>query len=43
MNGVLPEEEDCHDALEECFNLRDAYHPPDGSGLVDEDEGDIER
>lgn len=43
MNGVLPEAEDCHAALEECFNLRDAYHPPDGSGLVDDDDGDIDR
>eukprot|EP00980_Cylindrotheca_fusiformis_P027871 scaffold22560_cov135-Cylindrotheca_fusiformis.AAC.82 len=34
LNGVLPEAEDCHEALENCYNIRDAYQPPDGSGLV---------
>ncbi len=42
LNGVLPEAEDCQEALEGCFDLRDAYHPPDGSGLVDGDDGDID-
>lgn len=41
MNGVLPEAEDCHEALESCYNIRDIYQPPDGSGLV-ELEGDID-
>jgi hypothetical protein len=41
MNGVLPEAEDCQEALENCFNVRDAYLPPEGSGLV-EPEGDID-
>jgi hypothetical protein len=40
-NGVVPEAEDCHEALENCFNIRDTYQPPDGSGLV-EQEGDID-
>ena len=40
-NGVLPEAEDCQEALEGCFDLRDVYHPPDGSGLT-EDDGEID-
>ncbi len=31
--GALPEKEDCEDALAACFDLRDAYFPPEGSGL----------
>ena len=38
MNGVLPEREDCEEALEACLNKRDVYQPPDGSGLVENDE-----
>lgn len=37
MNGVLPEREDCEEALEACFNKRDVYQPPDGSGLAGDD------
>jgi len=33
-NGVLPEMEDCDEALEACFNKRDVYRPPSGSGLL---------
>ncbi len=32
-NGVLPELEDCEEALEACWNKRDVYMPPSGSGL----------
>lgn len=32
-NGVLPELEDCEEALESCWNKRDVYEPPLGSGL----------
>jgi len=35
-NGVLPELEDCEEALEECWNKRDVYEPPLGSGLGSE-------
>jgi hypothetical protein len=38
-NGVLPEKEDCLEALEYCLGLRDTYHPPEGSGLGDDEEG----
>ena len=41
LNEVLPEAEDCQDALEKCYDMRDAYLPPEGSGLV-EDDGDID-
>lgn len=37
-NGVLPELEDCEEALEACWNKRDVYHPPSGSGLVSEED-----
>jgi len=37
-NAVLPEAEDCEEALEACLSKRDVYHPPQGSGLVAEDE-----
>lgn len=33
INGVLPELEDCEEALEACWNKRDVYEPPLGSGL----------
>jgi len=43
VNDVLPEAEDCQEALEGCLNLRDVYHPPDASGLaVDDSDGDID-
>ena len=29
-NGVLPELEDCEEALEACWNKRDVYEPPSG-------------
>ncbi|KAG7368324.1 hypothetical protein IV203_031067 [Nitzschia inconspicua] len=28
LNGVLPELDDCEEALEGCFDKRDLYHPP---------------
>ena len=33
MQGLLPEGEDCQEALESCLDLRDTYMPPQGSGL----------
>ena len=36
MAGIVPEEEDCTDALEYCLNLRDTYEPP---MMFDEEEG----
>jgi len=30
MNGILPEAEDCEEALEYCLGIRDTYCPPDG-------------
>jgi hypothetical protein len=41
VNEVLPEEADCQEALEGCFDLRDIYQPPDGSGLVNGDDSDL--
>ncbi|CAB9497736.1 expressed unknown protein [Seminavis robusta] len=38
MTGTLPEVDDCDEALEQCWDLRDVYEPPNGSGL-DEGEG----
>lgn len=32
--GALPESEDCQEALSFMWDLRDAYQPPAGSGLV---------
>ena len=40
INGVLPEIEDCEEALATCLDIRDTYHPPDGSGLVEDDGGE---
>ena len=37
--GILPDAEDCAEALARCFDLRDLYAPPDGSGLVVNEEG----
>ena len=39
MQKILPEAEDCQEALEYSFDLRDIYHPPDGSGLGEDEEG----
>jgi hypothetical protein len=36
VNGVLPEMEDCEEALEACWNKRDVYLPSSGFGM-DED------
>jgi len=41
MSGLIPEKDDCEDALEYCRELVDVYEPPMGSGLVvGEDEND---
>ena len=40
MAGVIPEKDDCEEALEYCRELMDVYEPPLGSGLVGEDEND---
>jgi hypothetical protein len=34
-NGTLPEVDDCDEALERCWDLRDIYEPPRGSGLAE--------
>ena len=38
QQGVLPELEDCQDALEGLFDLQDVYRPPEGSGAVVEED-----
>jgi len=38
LNGVVPELEDCEEALEGCWNKRDVYEPPSGSGLRCEED-----
>jgi hypothetical protein len=40
MAGVIPEKDDCEEALEYCRELMDVYEPPLGSGLVGEDKND---
>jgi hypothetical protein len=40
-NGILPEMEDCQESLSSLWDLRDVYQPPEGSGLV-ADENDLE-
>ena len=40
MAGLAPEAEDTAEAVEACYEMRDAYEPPLGSGLLDDDEGD---
>ncbi|KAL7540696.1 hypothetical protein ACHAWF_006761 [Thalassiosira exigua] len=41
MAGIVPEKDDCEEALEYCRELVDVYEPPTGSGLiVGEDEND---
>ena len=42
MNAVLPELEDCEDALANHWDLVDLYHPPDGSGFGLAGDGDID-
>jgi hypothetical protein len=38
---LIPEKDDCEEALEYCRELADVYEPPIGSGLViDENEND---
>jgi hypothetical protein len=41
MNGILPEAEDCQEALAFSLDVRDLYQPPEGSGLVQNEEGFI--
>ena len=36
MGGMVPEHEDCSDALEHCLRLKDTYEPP---MMFDDDEG----
>jgi hypothetical protein len=38
-NGLLPEQEDCQEALATCLDVRDLYRPPSGSGLAADEEG----
>ncbi len=38
MSGLIPEKDDCAEALEYCQELADVYEPPMGSGLVLEDD-----
>lgn len=37
--NLLPEADDCTDAVAACWDLRDSYQPPEGSGLVVDEEG----
>ena len=39
LNGILPEAEDCDEAREYCFGVRETYHPPEGTGLGVDEEG----
>jgi hypothetical protein len=39
--GVLPEIEDCQEVLSSMWDLRDMYQPPEGSGLVIDEEGEF--
>ncbi len=38
MSGLIPEKDDCEEALEYCRELVDVYEPPMGSGLVSGDD-----
>lgn len=38
--AILPDVDDCHEAISACLDLRDSYEPPEGSGLVVDEEGD---
>jgi hypothetical protein len=44
MIGLIPEKDDCDEALEYCRELVDVYEPPMGSGLVvgEDENGDID-
>lgn len=35
MDGILPEADDCEDALSTCLDVRDVYRPPEGRGFDD--------
>ena len=37
--GIVPEYEDCQEALEACLDLEDVYEPPLDTGLVPDSEG----
>mmetsp|Transcript_26989 Transcript_26989/g.64431 ORF Transcript_26989/g.64431 Transcript_26989/m.64431 type:complete len:818 (+) Transcript_26989:144-2597(+) len=39
MNGILPEKEDCEEALSRVWTLCDTYAPPSGSGYDSDDSG----
>jgi len=39
MSGIIPERDDCVEALDSCFDLRELYEPPPGSGLIIDEEG----
>jgi hypothetical protein len=38
--GLLPEMDDCLEAITACLDIKDSYEPPQGSGLVLDEEGD---
>ena len=40
--GLVPEEDDCAEALEHCRDLVDAYEPPRGSGLLAGEGDDLD-
>jgi hypothetical protein len=44
MSGLIPEKDDCEEALEYCRELVDVYEPPMGSGLVvgEDENNDID-
>jgi hypothetical protein len=40
-SGLIPEKDDCEEALEYCRELAEVYEPPIGSGIsIDENEND---
>jgi hypothetical protein len=41
--GLLPEEDDCHEAVKACLEIRDAQEPPSGSGRSDATIGSTAR
>ena len=42
MAGIIPEQDDCEEALEHCQELADVYEPPMGSGLVVGEDDDLD-
>jgi len=40
LNSVLPERDDCEEALEGCWDKRDLYQPPQAAGVDIEDDFD---